>query len=429
MSGKKFAEIDRVLNCDTSKPYQILGITETTSKEETQKAYRKLALAVHPDKVDQNWKERGTNAFRRIQEAAKTLGFVDEHFAENAFGPENVPKEDTNMGEAPPPEDKIPQPGAPQQAVYEKATDLLKALWENPDDPGTYKELESMNESIISLNRLSGLSEDEADKFTIEINWFRTQFSSVKLMGQDTLPRIMNQAIQLFDEKNKRHGYPDNWNFQPYVSGSPVFGRSTPKAAEKRKEQDEQKEQDQQKVHEGHDGPGFKPGYTAKGELIDGHRMVGYGMQLLVATKGMSGDVHWKLLPSSSFIWTVVDAYMSCAHAKQLDGGNMEGVYLKVLNVAQATGKPGARRLPVTFAQVEWHDKEEPSWISRSALRKLLGRKPADDEIAAVTGIEEVAELPGYPQMSLKPPLERPDEPLEPLPPQNVTLPHSSLRS
>ncbi|PWW72448.1 hypothetical protein C7212DRAFT_348172 [Tuber magnatum] len=124
-----------------------------------------------------------------------------------------------------------------------------------------------------------------------------------------------------------------------------------------------------------------------------------------------------------TFIWIVVDAYMSCAHAKQLDSGNMEGVYLKVLNVAQATGKPGARRLPVTFAQVEWHDKEEPSWISRSALRKLLGRKPADDEIAAVMGIQEVAELPGYPQMSLKPPLERPDEPLEPLSPQNVTPP------
>ncbi|PWW72453.1 hypothetical protein C7212DRAFT_348180 [Tuber magnatum] len=346
-----------------------------------------------------------------IQEAAKTLGFLDEHFAENAFGPENVPQgEDTTMGDAPLWEDKIPQPGVPQQAVYEKATDLLKALLGNPDDQGTYKKLESDNEIMISMNQMGGLSEDKVNKFTIEINWFKTQFKSVKPIKQEQLPMIINQAIRLFNEKTKRHGYRDNWNFQPYVIGSPVFGRSTPKAVEEQKEQDEQKEQkeqkdqDQHKVKEGHDGPGFNPGYTAKGELIDGHRMVGYGMQLLVATKGMSGDVYWKLLLSSSFIWTVVDAYMSCAHAKQLDGGNVKGVYLKVLNVAQATSKPDACRLPVTFAQVEWFDKEEPSWISRSALRKLLGRKPADDEIAAVMGVEEAPELPGYPQMSVKPP-------------------------
>ncbi|PWW72374.1 hypothetical protein C7212DRAFT_348297 [Tuber magnatum] len=424
MAGKRHAEIDRVLDCETLKPYQMLGIPETASKPETLKAWKKLALAIHPDKVDKDWKERGTKAFRKVQEAAKTQGFKKKHFAENAFSSED-PKaedtttgkgEDTTIGDAPPWEDTIPKSGVPQQAVYEKATDLLKALWENPTDPGAIQELESLNKSIISLNVFSGLSTDEADGFIIETNWFRTQLSSMKLLQQEALPKTINIAIQLFDEKNKRHGYPDNWNFQPYVSGSPVFSQSTSKAAEERKEQDKQKEQkeqvqqkeqkvqDQQKVHEGYNGPGFKPGYIAKGELIDRHQMVGYGMQLLVATKGMSGNVHWKLLPSSSFIWTVVDAYMLCARAKQLEIGNVEGVYLKVLNVAQATSKSDAHRLPVTFVQVEWFDKEEPFGISRSALRKLLGRKPADDEIAAVIGVEEASELPGYPQMSLRPP-------------------------
>ncbi|PWW72159.1 hypothetical protein C7212DRAFT_348315 [Tuber magnatum] len=365
----------------------MLGILETASKQETQKAWKKLSLAIHPAKVDKDWKEQGTKVFRKVQEMAKARGFEKEHFAENAFSSEDSKEEDTTtgkeedttMGDAPPWEDMIPQPGGPQQAVYEKGTEFLKALWENPNDQGAIQELEWRNKSIISLNIFSGLSEDEGDRFIIEINWFRTQFSSMKLLQQEALPKTINIVIQLFDEENKQHG--------------PVFGQSTPKGAEEWKEQGEQKKQkeqkeqvqqkeqkvqDQQKVHEGHDGPGFKPQYTAKEELIDGHQMVG-------------------------FIGTVVDAYMSCAHTKQLHGGNVEVVYLKVLNVAQATSKPAAPRLPVTFAQVEWFDQEEPSWI--------------------IMDIEEAPDLPRYPQMSLKPPPQRTDECPAPLPSQNITPP------
>jgi hypothetical protein len=43
-------EVERVLRCDEDDWNEVLEITHTCTKEEANKAYKRLALAVHPDK-------------------------------------------------------------------------------------------------------------------------------------------------------------------------------------------------------------------------------------------------------------------------------------------------------------------------------------------------------------------------------------------
>lgn len=57
-------------------PYSVLGITETATNEEVKKAYRRLAMKFHPDKVEGLGDEVKKNAeqqFREINEAYETI--------------------------------------------------------------------------------------------------------------------------------------------------------------------------------------------------------------------------------------------------------------------------------------------------------------------------------------------------------------------
>ena len=61
---------------DPNTAYKILGIQETATEEEIKKAYRKLAVKYHPDKVQHLGKEFQSGAkekFQRIQEAYETI--------------------------------------------------------------------------------------------------------------------------------------------------------------------------------------------------------------------------------------------------------------------------------------------------------------------------------------------------------------------
>ena len=57
-------------------PYSILGISDTATNEEVKKAYRRLAMKFHPDKVENLGEEVKKNAeqqFREINEAYETI--------------------------------------------------------------------------------------------------------------------------------------------------------------------------------------------------------------------------------------------------------------------------------------------------------------------------------------------------------------------
>lgn len=54
--------VDRVLKCDSKKYYQILGVKDPSAKKDSRKAYKMLALLVHPDK----------NPYKGAEEAFKS---------------------------------------------------------------------------------------------------------------------------------------------------------------------------------------------------------------------------------------------------------------------------------------------------------------------------------------------------------------------
>lgn len=57
---------------DTDTFYKVLGVSETSSKEEIKKAYRSLSLKCHPDKNGGN--QEAISKFQKISEAYETLG-------------------------------------------------------------------------------------------------------------------------------------------------------------------------------------------------------------------------------------------------------------------------------------------------------------------------------------------------------------------
>ena len=57
-------------------PYQVLGITSAATDDEVRRAYRRLALKYHPDKVEgmsEEVRRNATEQFRRITEAYETI--------------------------------------------------------------------------------------------------------------------------------------------------------------------------------------------------------------------------------------------------------------------------------------------------------------------------------------------------------------------
>lgn len=60
--------VERVLNCGPNKYYQILGVNDPSTKQEIKKAYKKLALLLHPDK---NKYEGAEEAFKSRQSSAE----------------------------------------------------------------------------------------------------------------------------------------------------------------------------------------------------------------------------------------------------------------------------------------------------------------------------------------------------------------------
>jgi curved DNA-binding protein CbpA len=60
-------------------PYQALGLSKTATGDEIRKAYRKLALRVHPDKcIDESLKAQRTDEFHLIQQAYDIIGDEDK---------------------------------------------------------------------------------------------------------------------------------------------------------------------------------------------------------------------------------------------------------------------------------------------------------------------------------------------------------------
>jgi len=67
--------------------YQVLGVAKGASDDEIKKAYRKLALRLHPDKCSE---DGATDAFKKVSEAFSTLSDSEKRQLFDQYGAEGV---------------------------------------------------------------------------------------------------------------------------------------------------------------------------------------------------------------------------------------------------------------------------------------------------------------------------------------------------
>lgn len=76
ISQKDFESIKSMFFKDTASAYKILEIDEESTNEEVKKAYRKMALKYHPDKVSslgEEFQKAAKEKFQKVQEAYDTI--------------------------------------------------------------------------------------------------------------------------------------------------------------------------------------------------------------------------------------------------------------------------------------------------------------------------------------------------------------------
>ena len=81
--GPGWEDVRRVLRCPATDYYAILGVTESADEKAVKKAYRLLALKLHPDKCRA---ARADEAFKRVGAAFATLSDPRKRMAFDAAG-------------------------------------------------------------------------------------------------------------------------------------------------------------------------------------------------------------------------------------------------------------------------------------------------------------------------------------------------------
>ena len=132
---------------------------------------------------------------------------------------------------------------------------------------------------------------------------------------------------------------------------------------------------------------GIVPGYSMEGEKICCWRKVGFGRQFIVKNKSGSYD-----LRSGKELGLLAAELYNCPAQDQL--GQHDDEYSKA-NISTYKGLKGVASKPLktrnadrtkpptkpdTYGLMEFYDKEV--WLSRTVIRRILGRKDADVTIA-----------------------------------------------
>jgi tetratricopeptide (TPR) repeat protein len=79
--GKKDSRRTRATAAAVPEFYKVLGLSVDARMKDIKRAFKKLALSTHPDKVEEEDEEASTDKFRRISEAYLTLSDIEKRRA------------------------------------------------------------------------------------------------------------------------------------------------------------------------------------------------------------------------------------------------------------------------------------------------------------------------------------------------------------
>ena len=308
----------------------------------------------------------------------------DGIFAPNADVEDNTPdneptKENMDL------EYEVPRPPLTfHKVIYKKATPFFEQLLKDTNNVKALEELDGLNNFIKVYNESTKASKNNC---IIKYNTVNENFKLGKEQAavlvadptnMDALEKI-NKIHRALENFNKAHGYPKEWIFQiPSIDDR--AGQSKDKAASSVVSQS-----------------AWAPGLTREGEPIVGYRKVGWGHQFIVQT-GSKDKPLYDLRSGSEIGKRARDGFLNMEGEKTfLSDKNIDiddlGEYKQVLGVAMKsiqTKTIGVGfRYPVTFvlALFEKSDtknggkSQEQKWITRTTLRKILGKKDADADI------------------------------------------------
>lgn len=133
-------------------------------------------------------------------------------------------------------------------------------------------------------------------------------------------------------------------------------------------------------------GPPFK---TRDGNLIIGYRKAGFGHRFLVQT-GSEEDPRYEIRSGEKCGRSTATAYREWSGALNLAQGDRQWSEKDAKNWRELLGVAstklncqsfGRSRLPDTYVLVQFADRTEPVWLTRSNYRKIRGRTDADADI------------------------------------------------
>ncbi|KAH6670173.1 hypothetical protein B0J14DRAFT_672025 [Halenospora varia] len=280
------SEVEGVLKRQVNDPYDwyaILGVSDTCSTEEANRAYKRLALAVHPDK---NKHSRAEEAFKVVETAAKALKAGDDY--KGADGQQ--------QGKDPVYEFQRQEPTDFQKEIYRQATPLIQQMLKIGSNSDLVSKLEKLNKTIYDKNLAENpgadavqlkygriehdtytsyheLHESYQDVLSEDPNTFTGSEKEVKekkmvwTLAKTSLPSLGG----ILDMYNKEKGYPLEWNWPrdsyPQLFGSP--SREAGSSAPTGPPSETQHPPEDTSTDPARKTPvKWKPGYTRTGEKI-----------------------------------------------------------------------------------------------------------------------------------------------------------------
>ncbi|OBT39558.1 hypothetical protein VE00_09458 [Pseudogymnoascus sp. WSF 3629] len=420
--------ISRVLKYHEKNYYKILGLLRSCSTEEIQKSYRKLSLSIHPDR--NNFSD-ASKAFTRIKTACSVLSnpkerqefdrlqqhyqpkedLFGEEFHDNAFG------DDSDSGNSNEGDDfsadKALVPNEACMEIYERATPYIRNIQRNNFlDEKSKTALKYFNEIIGKYNESHGLTGERKYTFYIDYGVFSANMDFARPWAEKLKSDPNNgealRWVKYYQDSITNfillNGYPKSWVIARNEMGEEIENDIAMKSPTSQTA-GVTSEADAIEVRSALQKYSFRPGFTSNGERIlggcpvyrtswvDGTFMFSHGY-FVVEKRGELNPI--ALVSSADLGRQAVLGYLDLPDEQKCDLRENRYVYNQrdtrafrrvigfASNPQESKEVKSGFRYPTGYALClfEYDSGSQEILMNRGKLRKIMGERAADKEIA-----------------------------------------------